>query len=119
MRVAQTTGLMTINTLSIRKNRNTLFQPRILIFSLLFAFTISTAMPVQAKDYDLVILNGRVMDPESGMDEVRNVGIKDGKIAVITKKTIKGKESIDASGHVVAPGFMDGHFHNMILMCRC
>ena len=37
------------------------------------------AIPAQAKDYDLVILNGRVMDPESGLDEVRNVGIKDGK----------------------------------------
>ncbi len=64
-----------------------------------------------SQDYDLVILNGRVMDPESGLDEVRNVGIKNGKIAAIKKGPIKGKQSIDAKGHVVAPGFIDGHVH--------
>ena len=66
---------------------------------------------VQAREYDLAVLNGRVMDPESGLDAIRNVGVKDGKIAVITKRAIKGKEEIDASGHVVAPGFIDGHLH--------
>jgi len=70
-------------------------------------------IPAQAQEYDLVILNGRVMDPESGLDSVRNVGIKDGKIVAITEKAIKGKESIDASGHVVAPGFIDGHIHTV------
>ena len=65
----------------------------------------------QAADYDLVILNGRVMDPETNLDAVRNVGIKDGKIAVITEKDIQGKETIDADEHVVAPGFIDTHVH--------
>ena len=65
--------------------------------------------------YDLVILNGRVMNPESNFDGIRNVGVKDGKIAAITEKAIKGKESIDASGHVVAPGFIDGHHHNVVV----
>jgi N-acyl-D-glutamate deacylase len=69
--------------------------------------------PVGAEDYDLVILNGRVMDPESGLDAVRNVGVKDGKIAAIEKGAIEGKQSIDASGHVVAPGFIDTHHHNV------
>src|SRR5210317_1444503 len=64
-----------------------------------------------AADYDLVINNGRVMDPETKYDAVANVGIKNGKIAVITKKTISGKETIDAKGLVVAPGFIDGHQH--------
>jgi len=66
---------------------------------------------VQAEDYDLVILNGRVMDPESNLDAVRNVGIKGGKIAKVTKRKISGKQTIDAIGHVVAPGFIDLHVH--------
>jgi hypothetical protein len=68
-------------------------------------------MPAVAADYDLVINNGRVMDPETKYDSVANVGIKDGRIAVITEKKITGKETIDAKGLVVAPGFIDGHQH--------
>lgn len=61
--------------------------------------------------YDLAILGGRVMDPESDLDGVRNVGVKDGKIVVITRDRIEGKETIDAGGRVVAPGFIDTHVH--------
>ena len=68
-------------------------------------------MTSQSKQYDVVISNGRVMDPETGLDAVRNVGVKDGKIAAITEQTIAGAESIDAAGLVVAPGFIDGHCH--------
>ena len=63
------------------------------------------------QEFDVVILNGRVMDPETNFDGVRNVGVKDGKIAIITEESIKGKESIDAKGHVVAPGFIEEHNH--------
>ena len=63
------------------------------------------------QEYDIVILNGRVMDPETNFDAIRNVGIKDGLISTITENEIKGKETIDASGLVVAPGFIDGHQH--------
>ncbi len=62
-------------------------------------------------EFDVVILNGRVMDPETNFDAIRNVGIKDGIIGLITEEEIKGKETIDASGHVVAPGFIDVHQH--------
>jgi N-acyl-D-aspartate/D-glutamate deacylase len=65
----------------------------------------------QNDTYDLVILNGRVMDPESGLDEIRNVGITGGKIRAVTTDAIKGKQTIDAKGLVVAPGFIDLHQH--------
>ena len=70
-----------------------------------------TAIP---EDLDLVILNGRVMDPESKLDAQRNVGVKDGKIVAVTEQAIKGSETIDAKGHVVAPGFIDTHHHNVL-----
>jgi N-acyl-D-aspartate/D-glutamate deacylase len=61
--------------------------------------------------FDVVILNGRVMDPESGLDATRNVGLKGGKIVIITSDAISGATSIDAKGLVVAPGFIDLHSH--------
>lgn len=64
------------------------------------------------KQYDLVIIGGRVIDPETGLDDIRNVGIQNEKIAAVTEKAIQGKETIDASGHVVCPGFIDMHQHN-------
>ncbi|WP_066961693.1 amidohydrolase family protein [Microbulbifer sp. Q7] len=64
-----------------------------------------------AEAYDIVIMNGRVMDPETGYDAVANVGIKDGVVTSITTKSIKGARNIDATGHVVAPGFIDLHSH--------
>jgi hypothetical protein len=84
-----------------------------LVGLLVFGFftLLATSLPALAQDYDLVILNGRVMDPESGLDAVRNVGIKDGRIFEITETKIKGKKTINAKGHVVAPGFIDLHVH--------
>src|SRR6202158_3656811 len=61
--------------------------------------------------YDIAILNGRVMDPESGLDAIRNVGIRAGKIAIISATPLNAKSTIDAKGLVVAPGFIDLHEH--------
>lgn len=61
--------------------------------------------------YDLVIANGRVMDPESGLDAPRNVGIVGGKIRAISADTLEGRQTLDAKGLVVAPGFIDLHEH--------
>src|SRR6185436_9596637 len=64
-----------------------------------------------AATYDLVVANGRVVDPESGLDGVRHVGITGGKIAVVSETPLQGTRVIDASRHVVAPGFIDLHEH--------
>jgi len=61
--------------------------------------------------YDIAILNGRVMDPESGLDALRNVGIRAGKVAAISEAPLSAKSTIDARGLVVAPGFIDLHEH--------
>ena len=53
----------------------------ILTFTQLAIFGGFAAVPVQAQDYDLVILNGRIMDPETRYDAVANVGVKDGRFA--------------------------------------
>ncbi len=61
--------------------------------------------------WDLVIANGRVMDPESGLDSVRHVGIREGRIEVLSLTPLRGTRMIDARGLVVAPGFIDLHEH--------
>ncbi len=77
-----------------------------MITALLLALQVGTP-PV----YDRVILGGRVMDPASKLDAVRNIGLMGGHIAVITTHAIQGRDTIDARGLVVVPGFIDLHAH--------
>jgi|TARA_B100000315_G_scaffold127543_1_gene117281 N-acyl-D-aspartate/D-glutamate deacylase len=65
----------------------------------------------QAFAYDVVLLGGRVMDPETGLDAVRNVAIENGVIAAVSGEPLSGTVRIQASGLVVAPGFIDLHAH--------
>ncbi len=85
---------------------------KFILSSLLLTF--SSAV-LHAQQYDLVLEGGRVMDPETGMDATRNVGIRDGKIVRISSESLSARRVIDASGLVVAPGFIDLHQHSQDL----
>ncbi len=66
---------------------------------------------MSAQYHDVVILNGRVMDPKSGSDARSNVGITRGTIRTITTVPLQGRITLDASGLIVSPGFIDLHVH--------
>jgi N-acyl-D-aspartate/D-glutamate deacylase len=74
-----------------------------------FLFLFAAALSAQT--YDVVIANGRVIDPETNLDSVRWVGIDAGTIRAISTKALRGRTTIDAKGLVVAPGFIDLHEH--------
>src|SRR5438045_9166424 len=75
--------------------------------ALLFAM----ALPLAAQQYDVVLANGRVMDPESNLNAIRHVGINGNKIAAISASPLNGRNVVDVKGLVVAPGFIDLHSH--------
>ena len=79
---------------------------KLIWFLFLFATT-----ALYAHQYDLVLEAGRVIDPETSLDAVRNVGIRDGKIARISAAPLSGRRTIHVAGLVVAPGFIDLHQH--------
>ena len=66
---------------------------------------------LRAQQYDIVLEGGRVIDPETNLDAIRNVAIRDGKIARISAAPLNGRRVIPAAGLVVAPGFIDLHQH--------
>ena len=87
----------------------------IFVLGVMAAFAVILLSEGQAatanQNYDVVIVNGKVMDPETGLNAIRNVGISGGKIAAISEAPLTGKTMIDARGLVVAPGFIDLHEH--------
>jgi N-acyl-D-aspartate/D-glutamate deacylase len=84
----------------------------LIFFSCLLAFSTTIAT---AQQYDLVLEGGRVLDPETGLDAVRNVGIRDGKIVRVSSEAMSGRRVVHAGGLAVAPGFIDLHQHGQDL----
>lgn len=76
-----------------------------------FAILLLAAAACWCQTFDLVIDGGRVIDPESGLDGVRNLGITGGKVKAVSASPLQGRRTIDARGLVVAPGFIDLHWH--------
>lgn len=80
---------------------------RLGLASLLLAVGAAAAEP----SFDLVLAGGRVIDPESGLDAIRWLGVRDGRIAAVSESRLVGTEIVDVGGLVVAPGFIDLHVH--------
>jgi N-acyl-D-aspartate/D-glutamate deacylase len=84
---------------------------RTLLRSILAGLSLAVASALAAEPFDVVIAGGRVMDPESGLDAVRYVGIRDGRVAGLSETPLEGRETVQAAGLVVAPGFINLHWH--------
>lgn len=61
--------------------------------------------------FDLVFQHGLLIDPKNQISEQLNIGIKDGKVAAISRDLLQGIRVCDVSGCVVSPGFVDIHIH--------
>jgi N-acyl-D-aspartate/D-glutamate deacylase len=77
----------------------------------LLAFKIDRIADAQSAPYDIVLTGGRVMDPESQLDAIRNIGIQGNRIVAISEGPLTGRTTVDATGLVVAPGLIDLHSH--------
>jgi dihydroorotase len=83
-----------------------------ILLCLFLAVCFANASEAQSDtQYDIVLVGGRVIDPETRLDGVRNVGILNNRIAQISSQTLKGKKIVNVNGLVVAPGFIDMHVH--------
>ena len=62
---------------------------------------------------DLVVTNGTVIDGTGKPRFRADVGMRDGKIAAVAKDgVLTGRQTLDATGMIVAPGFIDSHSHS-------
>jgi dihydroorotase len=77
----------------------------------LLTYLLAFGCILAAQTYDLVLANGRAMDPETNLDAPRNVGIRGGKIAAVSASALEGRALLDVKGLVVTAGFIDLHSH--------
>jgi N-acyl-D-aspartate/D-glutamate deacylase len=96
----------------IRTRRAIFLLPLVALFSrLAIAVGDPPSVHEKADGLDVVIAGGRVMDPESGLDAIRNIGLRNDKIVDISEHPLQAKQTVDARGLIVAPGFIDLHEH--------
>src|SRR6266704_2322357 len=91
--------------------RHRLFALPLFVVLLGAAVLAARGTGAQGEQYDLVLMGGRVLDPETALDARRNVGIRDGRIAAVTVEPLAARETLAVAGLVVAPGFIDLHAH--------
>lgn len=79
----------------------------------LWLLTFSTAI---GQEYDIAVNHGRVIDPETGLDAVRHLGVRDGRIVAVSETPLTAGRTLDVSGLIVAPGFVDLHGHGQSIL---
>ncbi len=84
-------------------------SPRLLVA--LAATSLWASMPASARTFDLVIAHAQVIDPQSGLDAVRDIGIEGGRVVALSTTHLDGHTDLEARGLVAAPGFIDLHSH--------
>src|SRR4051812_13498789 len=74
---------------------------------------LAVTAPLAAQDYDLVLSGGHVIDAKNGIDAIRDVAIRDGKIAAVEANIApsKARQTINVGGMYVTPGLVDIHVH--------
>jgi dihydroorotase len=84
-----------------------------LLQTLVFAGLLSSSTLHGQASYDLVLKGGHVIDPKNGIDAVRDVAIKDHKIAAVAEhiQAAPGEKIVDVTGLYVTPGLVDIHVH--------
>ena len=91
--------------------RRIFFLAAFLVLAVVSYRVASTVRAGQSGVYDIVLARGRVMDPESGLDGIRYVGVRGNRIEAISEQKLTGTVTIDAAGMVIAPGLIDLHSH--------
>src|SRR5947209_19216221 len=77
----------------------------------LVVLVVPNAAAQRAAPLDIVLINGRVMDPETNLEAVRAVGIRAGRIVSVSTTVPAARDTVDVKGLMVAPGFIDLHSH--------
>ncbi len=80
-------------------------------FILLLLSVSLLAVAGRGQEYDVVLANGRVLDPATELDGIRHIGIRGAKISAVSRTPLHGRTVVDVTGLVVAPGFIDLHSH--------
>jgi dihydroorotase len=84
---------------------------RVRLIALVLCVPLFVGLACSARTYDVVIANGRVMDPETGFDRIAHVGIVGNTIEAVSDRPLRAARTIDATGLIVAPGLIDIHSH--------
>ena len=85
----------------------------VLLICILSGSVTNLVIGQSTRPFDIVLEGGRVIDPETGLDAVRNIGIRHGRIEEISSNALLGQQNIKVNGLVVAPGFIDLHVHGI------